>query len=165
MLKSRRSARCSDGRKGRNSQTRGMMTSHPSGERILAIDPTQRGFGYMVLEGLDFAVDWGVREVRGPKNPQSVRAVARLMRRYPPDALVVEDCRAKGRRRRERVRKLIDELIELAAAKGVRVHRVSRTKVRQVFARVGATNKHRIAGVIAVRFPEFTAKLPPVRKP
>lgn len=109
--------------------------------------------------------DWGVRNVRGPKNPQSVRAAAQLMQRYTPDALVVEDCRAKGRRRRERVRKLIDELTELAAANGVPVHRVSRTKVGQVFARLGATNKHRMAGVIAVRFPELAPRLPPERKP
>jgi hypothetical protein len=53
----------------------------------------------------------------------------------------------------------------LAAANGVRVHRVSRTKVRQVFAPLGATKKHRIASVIAVRFPELAARLPPERKP
>jgi hypothetical protein len=133
--------------------------------RILAVDPTHRGFGYVVFEGPDFLVDWGVRNVRGPKNSCCVQAISHLIEHYTPDVLVLEDGDARDSRRRERVRKLIDELIELAAANGVRVHRVSRTKVGQVFARLGATNKHRVASVIAVRFPELAPRLPPERKP
>ncbi len=134
-------------------------------KRILAIDPTHRGFGYVVLEGPQLLVDWGIRDVRSKKNARSTEAVAGLLELYQPEVLIVEDSTARGSRRRERVRQLILELGELARGHKVQVRRISRLKVKQTFASQGATNKHQIARAIAVQFPELTSRLPPERKP
>ncbi len=135
------------------------------GRRVLAIDPTHRGFGYVVFEGPEFLVDWGVRSVHSPKNPRCAESAARLIDLYRPDVLILEDASATGCRRQARVRGLLDELVTLARQRGVRVHRVSRQNVRKTFASQGASNKYRIARVIATRFPELTPHLPPERKP
>jgi hypothetical protein len=49
----------------------------------LAIDPTHRGFGYVVLEGSDHLIDWGVRHVQGPKNKASIEAASELIKLLP----------------------------------------------------------------------------------
>jgi RNase H-fold protein (predicted Holliday junction resolvase) len=71
--------------------------------RVLAIDPTHRGFGYAVFEGPDLLVDWGERNIWGQKNAGSVEAVARLIERYQPDILVLEDPSSADCRRWPRV--------------------------------------------------------------
>jgi Holliday junction resolvasome RuvABC endonuclease subunit len=141
------------------------MRSSESEQRILAIDPTQRGFGYVIFEGPNFLVDWGVRDVGGAENPRCAQAVARLIEHYTPSALILEDASARGCRRGRRVRDLLGELTALGTDCGARVRRISRTKVRTTFAGFGASNKHQIARVIAALFPELASRLPPERKP
>ncbi len=132
--------------------------------RVVAIDPTSRGFGYVVLEGPGFLVDWGTRDMARADSERALSHVAELLRHYRPDGVVVEDVAAAGARRRHRVQALIDAIGSLAASRGVAVERVSRLQVHRVFARAQATTKHRIAGVIADHFPELAPRLPPLRR-
>ena len=141
------------------------MTARQSHQRVLAIDPTSRGFGYVVLEADDLLVDWGARQLRGEKNTACVAAVMRLIERYEPDLLVLEDGTATGSRRCQRVQQLIDRLAELARRNGIRVRWISRVKVKKAFASLGASTKHQIALAIAARFPELAYQLPRARKP
>lgn len=142
-----------------------MTNQSANNMRVLAIDPTHRGFGYVIFEGPLRLVDWGTRDVRGAKNACCVQAVSRLVELYRPDAMILEDSGARGSRRRERVQQLIHELGKLARRHKVQVRRISRLKVRKTFASQGATNKHRSARVIAKRLPELASRLPPERKP
>jgi hypothetical protein len=41
------------------------MISPANEKRVLAIDPTHRGFGYVILEGPERLIDWGTRHVPG----------------------------------------------------------------------------------------------------
>jgi hypothetical protein len=132
---------------------------------VLAIDPTHRGFGYAVFEGPDLLVDWGERNIRGHKNAGSIEAVARLIERFRPDVLVVEDPSSADCRRWPRVQLLIRELGGQAARMNVNVRRISRARVRKTFAASGASTKYEIAKAIVSRFPELAQRLPPERKP
>jgi hypothetical protein len=134
-------------------------------KRILAIDPNHRGFGYVVFEGPDHLIDWGVRHVQGQKNKASLQAVAELIARYHPHILVVEDTSAKGCRKRGRVKELLKALETRAALSGLSVRRIARQRVRQVFLARGIRNKGQMARSIAARFPELARHLPPERKP
>jgi hypothetical protein len=59
------------------------MSSAPATEkRVLSIDPTHRGFGYVVLEGSEHLIDWGVRHVQGSKNKASIQAASDLISYY-----------------------------------------------------------------------------------
>jgi Holliday junction resolvasome RuvABC endonuclease subunit len=132
--------------------------------RVLAIDPTSRGFGFAVLEGAGSLVDWGVRTVAGNRHTVAVSKLRELISLYSPDVLVVEDCTAPSSRRRVRVRRLLDELVQMANGADIRTHRVSVREVHDLLASNGRTNKHGIASAIAEHFPELVPRLPPERK-
>jgi Holliday junction resolvasome RuvABC endonuclease subunit len=141
------------------------MSGPPATEkRVLAIDPTHRGFGYVVLEGPERLIDWGTRHVIGQKNKASLRAASELISLYRPHILVIEDVDAKGCWKRRRVRELLGALELLARERGLTVRRVPRNKVKRVFLARGITNKHQMARFIAARFPELARCVPPERK-
>ena len=133
--------------------------------RVLAIDPTTKGFAYAVFEGPDLLLDWGSTQVRlERKNALCLKRVEDLLRRYAPDVVVLEAYDGKGSHRRPRVRSLIRSIRGLAARKRFRSRAFSRAEIRRAFASVGKATKHPIASEIARRFPELAAHLPEARK-
>lgn len=137
------------------------MTSQKITTRVLAVDPTHRGFCYVVFEGPDFLVDWRERNIRGQKNKSSLEAIAQLIESYRPDVLVLEDPRSAECRRWPRVQLLIHELADQAARMNIKTWRISRTRVKKAF---GTANKFEMAKAIASRFPELEPRLPPERR-
>jgi Holliday junction resolvasome RuvABC endonuclease subunit len=134
-------------------------------KRVLAIDPTSRGFGFAILEGPEILIDWGVKQTRVRKNPRCLKQVQELIERYEPEMIVVEDCAAKGSRRCLRVRNLIQSIRVLAANRRIRTRCFSPLRVRQVFSEQDAWTKHEIATAIARQLPELGPHLPAFRKP
>jgi hypothetical protein len=142
------------------------MSGPPSTEkRVLAIDPTHRGFGYVVFEGPDRLIDWGVRHVHGQKNKASLKAASELIDRYHPHILVLEDAGAKGCRKRGRVRELLKAIETRGALRGLTVRKIARERVRRTFLARGIRNKDQMARSIVARFPELVHHVPPERKP
>jgi Holliday junction resolvasome RuvABC endonuclease subunit len=142
-----------------------MSRAYTKDIRVLAIDPSTRGFGFVVLEGPNRLIDWGVKETKVNKNAKSLMLIDDLIDRYQPNVIVVEDYSAKGSRRCRRVAELIDEISKLALRRKVKVSSFSRADVKQAFAESGATTKQEIAIGIAKRFPELSPRLPRFRKP
>jgi hypothetical protein len=140
------------------------MTWSPQ-KLVLAIDPTHRGFGYVIFEGPDFLIDWGVRHVEGPKNKASIASTAELITRYHPRIMVLEDVAAKSCRRCRRVRELVDGLEQYGRERGLTVRKIAQAKVKRTLLPLGIRNKNQTAGFIAARFPELARSLPPERKP
>jgi hypothetical protein len=132
--------------------------------RVLAIDPTSRGFGFVVLEGRDQLIDWGLKSIRRNKEEATLLAVAELIERYPPDVLVLEDYQHRRCRRRERVRRLLHLLRAVAADRDVVTRLVSVAHVSAYFAAQGATTKYAIAGLLTARFPVLARHRPKIRK-
>jgi RNase H-fold protein (predicted Holliday junction resolvase) len=137
------------------------LTNYP---RLLALDPTSTGFGFIVLEG-DELIDWGVNGVKGDRNKESLRKIGRLIDRYQPDVLVMEHYDRKSRRRTMRTKELIEELKRLAQRRGSQPGTISQSQIQVAFEQCGAITKHQIAVEIAKRFPELLPSLPPLRKP
>lgn len=134
--------------------------------RVLAIDLSSRGFGFIVLEGPTVPVDWGTRQVnRVDKASSTVARVRDLIQVYRPHVLVLEDAAAPRSRRCARVRALLDDVAMQARTLRVRVVVVRVISVRTLFSASGATTKHLIAGVVAERLPELAPLRPPLRKP
>jgi len=132
---------------------------------ILAVDPTSKGIGFVVLEGRKHLIDWGVKSARGEKNETCLLHVASLLDRYRPDVLLIEEHRHRSSRRSARVRALLGAIARLARGKQIRVSRVSRRAVRAAFASAGASTKHQIATVITLEYKELGTYLPRRRKP
>ncbi|MEK7630492.1 MAG: hypothetical protein AAB417_00460 [Patescibacteria group bacterium] len=132
--------------------------------RVLAIDLNTRGFGFVVIEGSDHLIDWGLRDIREEKERNTLEKVDDLIRLYRPSVIVVEDIDDPSSRRGPRIEKTLRQVAELATQRRVSLRRVSTAKMRGVFARQGARNKHEIAGVIVARFPELGLYRPPKRR-
>jgi Holliday junction resolvasome RuvABC endonuclease subunit len=141
------------------------MTSSATELRVLAIDPTTRGFAFAVLEGPQRLIDWGVKSVRHHKHALCLARVAAQIRVFDPAIIVLERPVERQPGRCQRVRRLIDAIKTLAAKHGVQVRLVSRREVRQVFATYGASTKHQIAQAIGRQLPELSDRVPRYRKP
>src|SRR5882672_2531225 len=103
-------------------------------QRVLAIDPISRGFGFAVFEGPERLIDWGVAHVRGEdRQAKCLKRVAGLVQRYEPGIVVVENWGKPGGRRRERARVLIQRIVCLASDRRVRTGKVSRREVLKLF--------------------------------
>lgn len=138
---------------------------HRNESRVLAIDPSSRGFGYVVLEGPTSLIDWGIKVVRSANNKRCLDLIDALMDFYRPLVLVAEDCTVKTSRRCRRVRKLIEHARDRAGACGIKSAVWSREAVRKAFSPCGATTKHQIAGTVSGWLSELKPYLPPFRKP
>ena len=122
-------------------------------KRILAVDPYSSGFGYAILEGPEKLVDWGLKA--GDDNRECLHKAGRLILRYGPDLLVVEDTDARGCQRRPRAIRLIRSLLTLAASRQVQARRISLRSVRRCFDNGEKPVKQRIALALVERFPEL----------
>ncbi len=143
-----------------------MKNTHSKQTRILAIAPSTRGFGFAVLEE-DKLVDWGGKPVKKEdKNKQSLAKVEKLLTHYTPTVLVLEDAAAPGSRRAKRIRTLSARIVTLAKRHHVKVRLLTRAQVRRVFFADEQGTKHKLATLLAERFPEeLGSRLPPKRKP
>jgi hypothetical protein len=134
--------------------------------RVLAIDPTTKGFGFAVMEGPDELVDWGVRSAfSDDKNATTLELVSDLFERYRPEIIVLQDARSGKWRRCERVRDLLWDVSRLALQKKISTRLISHARMRAVFGDLGARTKHEIAAAIAKRLPELWPRQPRYRQP
>ena len=136
--------------------------------RVLAIDPFSRGFGFVVLEGKDDLIDWGLKIWRlqaGNRNTWCLKQAGRLIDQYQPAVVVLENITGKRSRRGLRVQELIRKMLALAQEHKIRVRRLAPSDIQKAFAPVGATTKHQIALVIARQLPELAVHTPRYRKP
>ena len=142
-----------------------MTDAHPQ-NLVLAVYPFSRGFAFVFFEGPGSPFEWGVKEIKEKhKNTKTVDEIKKLIDRYRPEILVIEDTADGGSRRTSRIRKLYRALAHLAAAEYVDLYRYKRNEITQCFASVGARTKHEIAQAIAMQIPAFAHRMPPFRKP
>lgn len=132
--------------------------------RVLAIDPTTRGFAFAVMEGPHDLLDWGVKSVRPALQDRCLALVAAQIKFFAPTVIVLEDTRKRGSRRCPRVRRLIQAIRTSATKAGVRTRLVCHRQVKAAFAPSGASTKHQRAVAIAGHLPELADRLPPYRR-
>jgi Holliday junction resolvasome RuvABC endonuclease subunit len=133
--------------------------------RVLAVDPTSRGFGFVLLEGPSQLIDWGVSHACGDKYTWCLTRITHLIDLYSPEVIVIENSAGSGSRRTARVRQLLREIQALAMNRDIPTRRYSRSELRQAFSKFGARTKYQIAKAIVGSFPELASRLPPFRKP
>jgi hypothetical protein len=132
--------------------------------RVLAIDPYNRGVGFAVLEGPDYIVDFGLKITRQVDNAKAARVIDKLIDRFRPDILAIEDWDSVGSRRCARVEMLLHR-IAASERNDLRVHLVTAHQLRGIGPLPQASTKYGRASLLAERFPELHPFLPPIRKP
>jgi Holliday junction resolvasome RuvABC endonuclease subunit len=133
---------------------------------VLAIYLNTRGFAFVIFESSLSPVDWGVKEIRGPrKHAQSLVKVTAILDQYQPDVLIIQDTFSPGTLRARRIVKLNTAIAELAERRRMALYMYSRADIWNAFRDVGVTNKQELAMVIAVHIPAFERYVPTPRKP
>ena len=119
--------------------------------RILSIAPSSRGFGFAVLEGEKTLADWGVKQVEGDKNTQSLEKAKKLIAHYQPDLMVFQNASLKHSRRSPRIKALIKRIVAVVVTRKIKVAMFSHEQVRRVFfaglARLPKRGRLRFAGI------------------
>ena len=131
---------------------------------VLALHATSRGFGYVVMSGPFSLVDWGTRRALSDKNATSLAAVTRLLDRFNPHTLVLEDS-SELPRRSERIKRLYLAIGALCHSRITELNVVSRANVYRSYAKVGATTWQDIAEAVAYQLDPLRALVPTRRKP
>ena len=132
---------------------------------MLAISPTNGGFGFVVFEGPERLIDWGLKTARTTTGAKRLKLAPELFERYTPDALVIEDLAEKGSRRGRKASELLVRIARLSSQTNVETVRISRSAIKGAFAQFNSTTKYQIAATIAARLPELAPRLPKPRKP
>ena len=132
--------------------------------RVLAIDPFTRGFGFVIFEGPERLIDWGIAHVRENKHRECLKRIEELVDHYSPNIIVLEDTAADGSRRCDRVRELLGDIPQLAGRHKIPTRRVSPSDVQEAFSSSDASTKEQMAGALAAWYPELLPYLPPHRK-
>jgi hypothetical protein len=129
--------------------------------RIISIDPTKRGFAYASLEKRNDLIDFGLVQPIIRTDATVLSRVEAILARARAHILVLED--GRGTKRGERVQRLIKKIDVAAKRRGLRVVRVSRSRVKYAFA--PAKNKEEVAELLAKEFPALHSRFPRRRRP
>ena len=141
-----------------------MKTKKDRDQLLLAIYPTTRGFGFVVFEGRNRTIDWGVKDARGDKNRKLLVKIEELISWYRPDVLVLEDAHCVGSRRTDRIRQLHLQVVELAKMRKITLRQFSRRNIRAAFASRNASTKYQIAQAVCQELFDLAPWLPPPKK-
>jgi hypothetical protein len=124
-----------------------------------------KGFGYVVFELPFRLVDWGRAHVTGDKLSGAIASFEKLLDRFRPDAVVVEDAEALGSKRHPRIRSLLADLTRRATKSGIAVYAIARLAILKCFSSADTKpTKFSVAKELADTFPELQEMLPPRRK-
>jgi|ERR1043166_2975607 Holliday junction resolvasome RuvABC endonuclease subunit len=132
--------------------------------RVLGIDPTSRGFGYIIFEGKT-PIDWGNTCSGDNREAAILERLTALEKRWSPDALIIEDYHATGNKRCLRVKLLLAAVEKQVAAIELPTFRISHWSLKRKFQKYGARTKHQRAELVASLFPVLHPRLPRKRKP
>jgi hypothetical protein len=132
---------------------------------VMSVFPFARGIAYVVFEGPNSPVDWGICDPHGDrKKHHAIRIIAALVDRYSPGALILRDRVGIRRGRNWRHAALVEALETLAHQKGISIARLSRDQVRQSFSSLKSPTRYEIVQTIAKQVPIFETYVPPIRK-
>src|SRR6266853_1549233 len=139
------------------------MTDQSGERRVLAVDVHPRSFGFVVFEGPNRMLDWGVRSFRTGVNAVKVPAATKflaLLDEFRPSAVLIRE-RTTGRNAKKT--KMLMMIDRQARSRRIPVKCVSRRDVNRAF--VGfESNKYEVASALAQQFPALASRLPPRRK-
>jgi hypothetical protein len=143
-----------------------MKRNQPKRFRILAISISSRGFGYAVLQGDGWLVDYGKKIINKDKNARVLGHIEKLIASKQPDVLVLHDMNAKGTHRDPRIKQLHRNIITMARKLKLKVMKISPIELRRLLLSNATGTKHEMAELMAKQFPdELALRLPPKRKP
>ncbi len=131
------------------------------GEKIVcALFPNALGVGYAIFENPKKLLYQQLVRIRPMCSRKSKAFIEKLIDELQPDVVILEDPSAKNSRKRERVTKLIQDIVLACNSKDINVYQYSREHIQNVFEQFGKTTKYGIAVSISEWFPKLKSQLP-----
>jgi hypothetical protein len=130
---------------------------------IMAIHPTTRGFGYVVMSGPFSLTDWGTVAATKHKNATCLARLTKLLDRYDPHAVVLEDP-TQEKRRSGRINNLCKAVAALCHSRSIDLAAFSRADMFRCYATVGAKHWQDIAEAVARQHEPLRKLIPSRRK-
>jgi hypothetical protein len=141
------------------------MTDIPAAhDRVLAIHPTGRGFGWALFEAPDTLLDWGLVHTANHKSGRLVEQLKRILSRYQPSALVLEEYAGDASKRTDRIQALNRSFEQAAGEHGVSLAVYDRELVASVLGVPSRASRYDVACAVAARIEDLSHRMPPKRK-
>jgi hypothetical protein len=133
---------------------------------VLAVYASSRGLAFALFEDQLSLLDWGATIKDGTtKNEHCLTFFARLLDRYVPDVIVVQDTTSmSGKKRSGRVQALYRSIGTIAQAENIEVARYGTASVDEAFDAAGVRTKQERALLVAQMIPVLSHRVPPRRK-
>ncbi|UVO53067.1 hypothetical protein [Sphingomonas sp. SUN039] len=135
----------------------------PKNSLIFALHATSRGFGYVVFEGPFAPYDWGTVIARGDKNGICLQKLERMLDRFLPETLLLEDVKSVAKRG-ERIARLYKAIASLCVSRNIDIAVYTLGDIKACFASVGAVTRQEIAESVARQIDAFGYRKPKPRK-
>jgi hypothetical protein len=139
------------------------MTTFGGEKRVIALDVRSRNFGFVMFEGPNEILDWGIRSFRSGANAVKTPAGEKfgaLLDEFTPSAVVI---RGRATVRSTKKPKLLSIIERQVRSRRIPFRFITPRDVNRAF--VGfESNKYEVASVLAKQFPTLASKLPPKRK-
>jgi len=139
------------------------MNLNSATPRVLALDLRSRSMGFVVFEGPDELLDWGVRSLRdvaGRSVPVGHR-LAPLLSEFQPTVVLLKSSAQERLRRKPHLEDVLDT-IESEGDGRIAVRFISPQQIDGLF-HGGVRNKNYLAAQVAKAFPDLAWKLPAPR--
>lgn len=127
---------------------------------VLAVHPTASGFGWVLFERPELPLDWGIAYAREGRHLRLVNRFERLLSKYEPSVLVLEQFCDCGADRADRIRKLCRAFERMASAHGMDTPLYSRAAVASCLDMPEGASRYEVAKAVASRLDVFSHKMP-----
>jgi len=137
-----------------------MKRKHPP---VMALHATAQGFGYVVMSGPFSLVDWGTSRASRQKNATCLARLRKLLDRYDPHMLVLEDPSLTPRRS-ARIQRLYAAIAGECQGRAIDLAVFSRAEMKSCYATIGAKDWQDIAEAVARQLEPLRKLVPSRRK-
>src|SRR6266850_3381297 len=117
--------------------------------RVLILDLRSRRFGYVIFEGPQTLLDWGIRTYAEEKRSSLERRLNDLQSMFAPSVILVRKAVERNRISQLMIRLALRTLTVFAKRTLITVFLVDESSLRAFFSREAKLNKHDIARMIA----------------
>lgn len=147
----------------KSSTTDKQSSAHVNTNIIVAIYPNQNGMGYVICEHPNDILKYGIGKFKQLSPTNYVKRLAKFIKHYRPDVIVLKGYNAQTNTIGKRVKKVIDSLETEAIKRELNVFRYRRSDIAKVFSTFGESNKYGISRTLAKWYPELRRYLVPIR--
>ena len=139
------------------------MTNQGNQKRVLALDVHPHSFGFVVFEGPNDLLDWGVKSFRPGVNAVKIPAAKKifgLLDGFSPSVIVVRERETERSANRTHILATVQRL---ARTRNIPLRFISHGAITKAFAG-SESNKHEVASALTQQFSFLVSRLPPRRK-